>query len=159
MCNANHIFSNTNNDIFTSFIPNLRAVMNSWFDYVIEAIIYSLDIITIIIGCDDWHSVRNVCFSCVRTATLKIKLACISDDLSFIHKITIWWREHKLLSTYCIVGIYNNGAYRLYVVSIIPSKRDGCAGLLCFQKLGSRFCWFNPINIVIIKYYYTIHCI
>ena len=36
-----------------------------------ETKVYSLEIITIIIGCDDWHGVRNVCFSCIRTATLK----------------------------------------------------------------------------------------
>lgn len=46
-----------NYDIVSSFVLNLRVVMNSWFDYVIEIIIYLFDIIIIIIGCDDWYGV------------------------------------------------------------------------------------------------------
>lgn len=121
-----------NYDIVSSFVLNLRVVMNSLFDYVIEIIIYWFDIIIIIIGCDDWYGVRNVCFFSVRIVIFKMKFVCVSDNLLFIYKIIIWWREYELFSIYCIVGIYSNVVYRFYVVSIILFKKYGCVSLFCF---------------------------
>lgn len=46
--------------------------------------------------------------------------------------LPIWWRGQEFLSTYCVVWIYSNAAYCLYVVSIIPPK--GMVVQACFAS-------------------------